>query len=165
MIVHTRQALGASWIWVKHSCPQASLSGQREHSLNFNCSFPIVASKAAFPAATRTAAGRCVSGHETSLFPRNFRYVRRARQSATTARTITAIASIKRMYFMGRSIGRHLQTTKAQACISATSATHENPIASERSFRNSVLEVLSLGRFHVVINTSVDLRLAVTGLT
>jgi hypothetical protein len=66
MIVQTRQAFGASWTCAKQSCPQAPLSGQREHSLNRRCSFPTVASSAAFPAATRTAAGRWVSGHETT---------------------------------------------------------------------------------------------------
>src|SRR6202521_3618215 len=103
MIVQTRQAFGASWICAKHSCPQASLSGQREHSLNLSGSFPTVVFQANFPAATRTAAGLCVSGHETSLFPRNFRYVRRARRRPTITETPAAITKVRRMYFIGRS--------------------------------------------------------------
>src|SRR6266851_753161 len=104
MIVQTRQAFGASRICAKHSCPQASFSGQREHSLNLSSSFPTDAFKATFPAATRTAAGLCVSGHETSLFPRNFTYVRRARRSLTITKTAAIIAKVIRVYFIGRSL-------------------------------------------------------------
>src|SRR5947207_14324310 len=131
MMVQTRQAFGASWICAKHSCPQASFSGQREHSLNLNCPFLSVALKAAFPAATRTAAGWCVSGHETSLFPRNFRYVRSARRNPATTRTAAAIASVRRMYSMGRSFSARLQDDQGSTCISAISGTRENLITSE----------------------------------
>src|ERR1700674_5378759 len=103
MIVQTRPALGASWICAKHSWPQASLSGQREHSLNLSGLSPPAAFKATFPAPTRTAAGLCVSGHETSRFPRKFRYVRRARRRPTITKTAAAITKVIRMYFMGRS--------------------------------------------------------------
>ena len=48
-IVKTRQARGASSICCRHSCPQASFSGQREHSLNLSCSCPSVASQRRIP--------------------------------------------------------------------------------------------------------------------
>src|ERR1700746_3269823 len=135
MMVQTRQAFGASWICAKHSCPQASFSGQREHSLSVSCSFPSVALKAAFPAATRTAAGLCVSGHETSLFPRNFRYVRRARRNSTITATAAATNNVIRIYFIGRSfLAPPPGPPGAYARTCALSATHENPITSETSF-------------------------------
>ena len=117
MMVHTRQAFGASWICAKHSCPQASFSGQREHSLNLNCPSPSVALKAAFPVATRTAAGWCVSGHQISLFPRNFKYVRRARRKPTTTRTVAPIANVRRMYFMVAPFGAASRTTRTKPAI------------------------------------------------
>jgi hypothetical protein len=165
MIVQTRQGFGASWICAKHSRPQASLSGQREHSLNLSGSFPTVAFNATFPAATCTAAGLCVSGHETSLFPRNFRYVRRARRRPTITKTAAAIIKVIRMYFMGRS-------------LPAPSPGHQRPKHETAPFHRPErirLQVkdcsltptrsASLSRFYPLISTSLALHLAVTGLT
>lgn len=166
MIAQTRQAFGASSICAKHSCPQPALSGQREHSLSLSSSFPTVALKAAFPAATRTAAGLCVSGHETSLSPRDFRYVRRARRRPTITKPAAAITKVIRMYFMGRSFPAPLPE---RSMPKPETAPFQRPkrirLHVKDCLPNSGRGVLFLGRFHAVKTTSSAPHLAVTGLT
>src|SRR6266702_3629370 len=122
--------------------------------------------QAFFPAATRTAAGLCVSGHETSLFPRNFRYVRRARRNSTITATAAATKNVIRTYFIGRSF---LAPPPGRPGPMPELAPFQRPkrirFTSETSFTELDPGGFSLAAFHVLTTTSPATNLAVTGLT
>jgi hypothetical protein len=72
MIVQTKQAFGASWICARTLLPAGFPFRPTRTLTQPELAVPNTRFfRAAFPAATRTGAGWCVSGHETSLFPRN----------------------------------------------------------------------------------------------
>src|ERR1017187_3903915 len=87
MMLRTRQSAPDSWISLRHSCPHPALSGQREHSLNRNSGALPNTVAAACAASTTTPAGRLVSGHVMTRWPRYFNHTLPNHTAAPAKRT------------------------------------------------------------------------------
>src|SRR5664280_1723833 len=97
MTLRTRQSAPDSRTSLRHSCPHPAFSGQREHSLSRNSGALPNTVAAACAASTTTPAGRLVSGHVITRWPRYFNQVlpshtaAPARRTAATAKTDISI--------------------------------------------------------------------------